>query len=252
MDPKFLNDIRNFIEPNIEYFHSTRISSLKKLKLKTVLKRKNPYLFKAKNVLKAHDLVKLILDAYLSSQEEGIFGGFLETLAIFVCEWVYRGQKSVAEGIDLEFVKSGNRYIVSIKSGPNWGNSQQIKKMRDNFRKAKRIYRTNVKDNLPIIAVNGCCYGIDNKPDKGDYFKLCGQRFWELISGVENLYIEIIEPLGYKARIKNENFKQEYAKIINRFTREFTEEFCSEEGEIMWDKLLEFNSGRPKDSSAIS
>jgi hypothetical protein len=49
-------------------------------------------LFKAKNQNTAHDLVKTILDAHLSSQEEGIFGGFLEELAIFICERVYGGK----------------------------------------------------------------------------------------------------------------------------------------------------------------
>lgn len=47
--------------------------------------------------------------------------------------------KSAAEGVDLEFNKDGKKYLVSIKSGPNWGNSSQIKKMIDNFNKAKNI-----------------------------------------------------------------------------------------------------------------
>ena len=68
--------------------------------------------------------MKTILDAHLSSQEEGIFGGFLEELAVFICGRVYRGKKSSAEGIDLEFEKDGTSYLVSIKSGPNWGNSR--------------------------------------------------------------------------------------------------------------------------------
>ena len=32
-------------------------------------------------------------------------------------------------------------------------------------------------------------YGRVNKPDRGDYFKYCGQRFWEFISGDTNLYL---------------------------------------------------------------
>ena len=79
---------------------------------------------------------------------------------------------------------------MSIKSGPNWGNSSQVKKMRDNFIKAKRILRTNNPD-FQVIAINGCCYGRENNPDKGDYFKYCGQKFWEFISGNDDLYIEI-------------------------------------------------------------
>lgn len=72
------NEIIQFIEPNIQHFHARRLENLLALQLKKILSRKNPYLFKAKNQNTAHDLVKTILDAHLSSQEEGIFGGFLE------------------------------------------------------------------------------------------------------------------------------------------------------------------------------
>ena len=62
--------IARYIEDNIPAFHHRRLESLGGLKLKNVLKRKNPYLFKAKNVNTAGELVKGILDAHLSSQEE--------------------------------------------------------------------------------------------------------------------------------------------------------------------------------------
>src|SRR5574337_848915 len=77
-------EITTYIEKNIESFHRRRLESLGKLKLKEVLKRKNPYLFKAKNITIAGELVKGLLDAHLSSQEEGIFGDFLEGLAVFI------------------------------------------------------------------------------------------------------------------------------------------------------------------------
>ncbi|MDX9776331.1 MAG: PmeII family type II restriction endonuclease [Petrimonas sp.] len=243
MDKSFKKEIISFIEPNIENFHKKRLKSLLKLKLNDVLKRKNPYLFKAKNINTAQDLVKSLLDAHLSSQEEGIFGGFLEELAIFICGKVYGGRKSSAEGIDIEFEKKNVKYIVTVKSGPNWGNSQQVSRMKDNFKKAQRILRTNTSK-VNIIPVNGCCYGKNDNFDKGDYWKLCGQRFWEFISGDENLYITIIEPLGYEAKKKNDNFIFEYTKVINKFTKEFTNTYCDSEGSILWNKLVNFNSGR--------
>lgn len=238
-----LSEVIQYVENNIDGFHDRKLQSLDKLKLKKVLKRKNPYLFKAKNVL-AQDLTKGILDAHLSSQEETIFGEFLEGLAIFVCNKVWGGKKSAAEGIDLEFGRDGKLYIVSIKSGPNWGNSSQVKKMRENFLKAKRILRTSHASTPNIIAVNGCCYGKQRSQDKGDYFKICGQEFWELISGNDRLYLDIIEPLGTRAKEKNENFSQRYRNILTQFTREFLNTFCLESGEIDWEKLVKFNSGK--------
>jgi hypothetical protein len=237
-----LNDVVSFVEENIWEFHERRAYSLQSLKLTQVLKRKNPYLFKAKNINDAHDLVKLILDAHLSSQEETVFGEFLEKLAIFVCGKVFGGRKSSAEGIDLEFTRDDVLYVVSVKSGPNWGNSSQIKRMVDNFKQAKRILRTgNKKAN--IQAVNGCCYGRENQPDKGDYLKLCGQEFWDFISGNDRLFVDIVEPLGYRAKERNEEFYAEYSRILNLFTQEFMDDFCVN-GRIDWDKLVRFNSGR--------
>jgi hypothetical protein len=241
-----IDDIKEYIEQNIDTFHVKRIEKLKSLKLKTVLKRKNPYLFKAKNILDAHDIVKKILDAYLSSQEETIFGDFLEGLAIFINTKVFSGYKSGITGIDLEFIKTDIRYLVSIKSGPNWGNSSQITKMKQNFLQAKKVIRVNNPD-IVVECVNGCCYGRDSNPDKGNYYKLCGQKFWEFISGNPNLYTEIIEPLGHKAKQRNSKFNRSYSKVINQFTYEFTEEFC-DDGEINWNKIIKLNSSiNPKE-----
>lgn len=244
MRPLNQNDVVRFVEENIGEFHERRAASLKNLKLSQVLKRKNPYLFRAKDINDAHDLVKLLLDAHLSSQEETIFGEFLEKLAVFICGQVFDGRKSSAEGIDLEFERGGVLYIVSIKSGPNWGNSSQIKRMVDNFKQARRILRTG-GNQANIQAVNGCCYGQEPRPDKGDYLKLCGQEFWEFISGNDRLFVEMIEPLGYRAKERNKAFLTEYAKIINLFTREFMDEFC-QDGIIDWDKLVRFNSGKKR------
>lgn len=241
------NKVAAYIEQKIPEFHQRRLDSLAGLNLDKVLMRKNAYLFKAKNINTAGGLVKAILDAHLSSQEETVFGAFLENVAIHACSIALAGTKSGIEGIDLEFSQDGTRYIVSIKSGPNWGNSSQIKKMKDYFRKAKIVMRQNgtVKN---VVAVNGCCYGRDSKPDKGDYFKFCGEQFWTLISGDANLYLELIKPLGHKAKLRNDEFQIEYDKVTNRFTKLFIDEYCLEDGSIDWEKIVKLNSATIKPS----
>jgi type II restriction endonuclease EcoO109I-like protein len=236
-----LKDVSHYVEENIGTFHQKRIAGLNELKLKKVLSKKNPYLFKAKYILTAQDIIKSLTDAFISSQEETIFGDWLEGLAIFINNKVYYGRKSGIPGIDLEFDKDNIRYILTIKSGPNWGNSSQIGKLLTDFKTAKKTLRTS-NSQLNIVAVNGCCYGRDNKPDKGEYFKFCGQKFWEFISGDIELYTKIVEPLGHKAKERNDDFIKSYAQMINKFTKEFANEFCKENGEIDWDKLVRFNS----------
>jgi hypothetical protein len=237
-----IKDVTQYVEANIGIFHEKRICSLDNLKLDKVLKRKNPYLFKTKYATTSEQIIRGIVDAHISSNEETVFGDWLEGLAIFINEKVYGGRKSGIPNIDLEFDRDGVRYIITIKSGPNWGNSSQIAKMVSDFKTAKKTLRTG-NSQLNITAVNGCCYGIDNNPDKGDYFKYCGQEFWSFISGNENLYIDIIEPLGHRARERNEEFQKSYTQMINRFIKEFVNTYCDDSGAIDWEKLVRFNSG---------
>ena len=235
--------IMEYVEENIDSFHEKRLESLKKLKLNNLLRRKNPYLFKSKNFTQASDFVKSLLDAHLSSQEETLFGEFLEGLAIHVASIVYDGKKSGITGIDLEFTKDGARFIVSIKSGPNWGNSSQIARLKDNFSTAGKVIRQgDITTN--VVSVNGCCYGKENNPDKGEYFKYCGQEFWELISNDNSLYTRIIEPLGHNAKKRNDSFMKEYGAVINLMSKEFLETFCSENGAIDWNRLVAFSSAK--------
>ena len=61
-------------------FYNSRLNNLTSLHLTSVIKRKNPYLFKAKNIELAGDLVKSLVDAFLSSQEETVFGNLPKAL----------------------------------------------------------------------------------------------------------------------------------------------------------------------------
>jgi len=236
-----ISDVIRYVEENISTFHQKRIDKIGTLKLKDVLKKKNPYLFKAKHLQTAEEIVREILHAYISSSEETMFGDWLEGLAIYINQLVYSGRKSGIPGIDLEFDDAGKRYIVSIKSGPNWGNSSQIKKMISDFKSAEKTLRTG-NSQMNIVCVNGCCYGRDNNPDKGTYYKYCGQRFWQFIGGNENIYTDIIEPLGHTAKEKNDDYMEKYAQMVNRFTKEFIDLFCDSNGKINWKGLVEYNS----------
>lgn len=238
-----LKEVTEYVEQNIGVFHQKRIDRIAALKLNTVLKRKNPYLYKAKNILTSQEIVKGIVDAHISSNEETIFGDWLEGLAIFINQKVYSGSKSGITGIDLEFDKEEKRHIVTIKSGPNWGNASQIKKMKADFETAAKTLRTS-NSKITVVAINGCCYGKNSRPDRGSYFKLCGQEFWEFISGEADLYTKLIIPLGYKSKEKNDEFNILYTNLINKFTLEFSKHYCMESGEIDWEKLVAFNSSK--------
>jgi hypothetical protein len=236
-----LSEVCEFVNENIVDFHERRISSLENLNLYTLL-RKNPYLFKAKNISTANEWITGLLDAFLSSSEEKLFGDFLEELAIFIAGKTFNGHKSSATGVDLEFFKKDVHYIVSIKSGTNWGNSSQHKKLEQDLANAvRRIQQSHHA--LNVRAVLGICYGKTKTNILHGYLKFVGQNFWYLISDNKELYKDIIEPIGYRAKEHNEVFYREKNRVVNRFSKLFLDAYCFENGDINWDKLVEFNSG---------
>jgi len=235
-------EITTFANKSIQFFHKSKLDKIKTLKLKNILRKKNPYLFKAKGIQSANELVSGIVEAAISSSEETLFGQFLEDLALFIASSTYGATKSSSNGLDLEFVHEGEHNLVSVKSGVNWGNSSQHKELDANFRKAKQtlMQSGHVKH---VKAVLGIAYGKTKYRYTGVYHKYVGQQFWHFISGSESLYIDIIEPIGYMAKEKNEAYYSEKAKAVNLLVKELLSDFCLEDGGIDWEKLVRFNSG---------
>lgn len=238
---KQLDEVTEFVNHQIILFHQKKLKSLQNLNLEKILKLKNPYLFRAKNILIASELIQQIMDAFLYSSEEKLFGDFLEDLAVFLAQNIFNGWKSTAQGIDLELERNTVRYLVSIKSGPSWGNSSQQRKQEEDFKTAVRVLK---QSNLQtqVTSVLGICYGKVRTSYLRGYMKITGQNFWYFISGNSQLYTEIIQPLSYRAKEHNESFFQKKAQLINQFTEKFSLKFCVK-GRIDWEKLVQYNSG---------
>lgn len=241
MKPLNLDAVRDFVNENIVVFHRRKIKSLEELRLERLL-TKNPYLFKAKNITTAGELVTSLLEAYLSSSEEKLFGDFLEGLAQFIAHQTCDGHKSTASGVDLEFFNKNVHYVVSIKSGTNWGNSSQHNKLEQDLKKAVARVK-QLKRGINVQPVLGICYGKTRTSYVRGYLKVVGQNFWCLISENKDLYTDIIEPIGHRAKEHNENFIKERSGVINLFTKKFIDRFCNAKGTIDWIKMVEFNSG---------
>ncbi len=241
MNPLDLDKVCDYVNENVTGFHQCRIKSLEELGLKKLL-TKNPYLFKAKYIVTASELIAGLLEAFLSSSEEKLFGDFLEGLAVFIAEMTCGGHKSSAPGVDLEFINNGVHYLVSVKSGPNWGNSSQQAKLEQDLKNAVTRIK-QLKRGVNVQPVLGICYGKTKTSYLRGYLKVVGQNFWYLISENPQLYTDIIEPIGYRAKEHNEAFLEAKGRTLNRLTRQFIERFCSTNGAIDWVKLVEFNSG---------
>ena len=230
-------DLEPIVKKHVTVFNAKRLEKIESLNLKDLLRRKNPYLFAARNTTEVEDLARALVAATLSSSEETLFGQTLEDIAIDVCGEAFSGFKSGIQGVDLEFTRDGRRYIVSIKSGPQWGNSSQVKKMRDDFRSAARVIRQG-SGQIEVVAVNGCCYG-KTVTDKGDYRKVCGAAFWELVSGESDLYQRLLAILSREA---SNGFSDALDQAVNDIVEQLTEDWAGEDRTLDWERILDHNS----------
>jgi len=232
--------LRAIIATSLNNFYDRRMQALGKLKLKKVLLRKNPYLYKALGTESATEIVEEILKAYLSASDEGLFGdAFFEPIA----KAVSGGTVSPSEGVDIA-VETKDRYkAISVKSGPNPFNSSQVKRQSDEFETLRRRLTKLRKQFDPIL---GHSYGKKQTPSTKAkvYRDTSGQLFWEELTGDSEFYQKLIELMETKViRKHRDDYHIEYQKAVNRYVREFTNDFCATDGAIDWSKLVAFNSG---------
>src|SRR5688572_2497547 len=102
MVPLNLQSVTEFVENHIGQFHQSRLDKVQNISLNEILLKKNPYLYKAKNLNSPEEIIKNVLEPFISSSEETQFGNWLERLAIFINDSVYQGRKAAVEGVDLD------------------------------------------------------------------------------------------------------------------------------------------------------
>ena len=218
----------------LETFYGTLIEKIDGLNIQKVMKRKNPYLYRAKAMQSATEIV--------SSSEETIFGNcFFEPIAIAASG----GNKALAEGIDIMIQNNETNTIsaIAVKSGPSVFNADSKKRQEQNFTAASKLAQ---QAKARYEAYIGYCYGKKKESGRGKpkmYQELAGKRFWAELTGDEDFYIKIIEYMGTMPEKYVADYKESYNRAANRLVREFANSFCREDGSIDWEKLVEFNSG---------
>ncbi len=60
-----------------------------------------------------------------------------------------------------------------------------------------------------------------------------------------DFYLKMVRLMEDQSAKHRPKFKPAWDRAVNRFVRELTVEFCDESGSILWERLTQFNSGRP-------
>lgn len=240
------SQLENLIKRCLDDFWNRRIEALETLDLKSVLKHKNPYLFKASGLASAPEMVGQLLSAHVSSSDETIFGNvFFEPL----CKAVTDSPIAAAAGADFAKERGDVYEVIALKSGPNIFNGSQMRKQGDEFNAIEASLRQTLRSmRKQFIPIMGCGYGsVYSEPTpKRRFYKLAGQAFWAHVTGDEDFYLKMVQLMKDEPQKKRPLFKAAWDRAVNRFVREFTTDFCDSGGNILWEKLTAFNSGYPE------
>lgn len=221
----------------IENFYSSLLKSIDEIGIDDIIKNKNPYLYRAKSMNTAQEIVQSALDAHISSSEETKFGNlFFEPLAIAVSN----GRKSTSEGVDLEIDENGFRYIIAVKSGTSVFNADSKKRQNENFKRCATLAKQGGLVPYPVI---GFAYGSKKRVFSGDTLELAGQDFWEFLTGDPDFYEKIVSYMEEKPEVYAQRFEESRTLAVNRLTKDFSARFVREDGFIDWNAILELNSG---------
>jgi|SRR5581483_11466415 hypothetical protein len=232
--------LQQLIAQALDDFYRRRIQRLADLKLRAILRRKNPYLYKAIGAFDPVDVIEEILKAYLSSSDEEIFGeAFFEPIA----KAVSGGVVSPTEGVDIA-IETDDRYTaIAMKSGPNPFNSSQVKRQSDEF---ETLRRRLIKLRKQFDPVLGHGYGRKQSPPtpKKLYRDSSGEKFWEELTGDPDFYLKLIRYMEQSVvEAHRPQYIAEYKQVRAIHLQEFLEDFCAD-GLVDWEKLVRFNSGK--------
>lgn len=146
----------------------------------------------------------------------------------YFCNEVLDSFASTTSGIDIEFIDAidGRRKYCQVKAGPQTINHDDVKTICDHFNAIKNLARTNgMTDFNPLFdCIVGVFYGtpsalsVHYKDIQKSYPVICGQEFWERLTGDAHFYDALINAF---AEVADEiNCSDAVENVINTLAKE--------------------------------
>ena len=213
-------------------FTTPIIEKLSNLKMREIVRRKNPYLYRASGVSTCEELVNRAFTEYTSTLGENYFGSFFESVARIISG----GVKPASGGeIDLDVRRDNDAYLYTIKSGPGGYNSSIEAKARLDLGHAEQRLR---QDRVTTYKKMAYAYGRRKTSFKDGIEKLASKDFWHELSGDEEFYLKLLDVCAELTPLFEADTNAPYQMLLN----EAHELFC-EGDSIRWDKVIRIVSG---------
>lgn len=196
-----IEDVVDEIQRAIQNYREKLLLSLTSMVPGEMLPKKNAYMYACRTVF-LYEFACEIVNAAFASSEETLYGKVFEGLVHAILSVILpdSASKASAEGLDGDIVRNDTRYLLSVKSGRNWGNSSQVKQQEASFKKAKRRIMQDDKEHK-LVTVMVVCYGSAKKLDISYAdMKVEGQAAWCFLTGNPNFYTDMVRVMNTGAR----------------------------------------------------
>lgn len=201
---------------------------------RTLIARKNPYLYRASGIRTVEELVDRAFADFVSSSTETTFGTTLERFATSLPG----NLKSAAQGVDIERRQGNIVELYALRSGPADFNSTIMRGLRKDLVTAKSV----IEQRRGTIAYPfiGVAYGRKktSKPNDGVVI-LSSPELWSKLSGDPKFYGKLLDAFACVAPF----YQADLAAAKGRLLQEARIEFTTGTGTIDWVAILRNSSG---------
>lgn len=215
----------------------------------------NPFLMlalaPAYNIFSPFEAAEYLQNSKLLHGDSTAFGKFIEDKILPPFDVSSppekKAHKDLFSPIDVEATVDGQRYLLSLKSGPWTMNQSHANEMVNRFPEIHEMTGAT----LVIGIVYGTRAKLNNKPayvekKTGDYtYTLVGREFWEFMTGVRDAHKEVFRAIRaaqgrFSERHGGQTFYEQMMEARLRLTASFRDAFELEGEEAeMWEKIFE-------------
>jgi hypothetical protein len=244
-----LNELEALIRNRLEVFYNRRIDRLTRLKLDDLL-AKNLYLFRAKGIHSASELIEELMRSNLTKSDETIFGKiFFEAIARTVAV----GEEANQQGMDIVIETDKDYIVIEVKSASNWQNARMSRGIKADFNKAYELFISRGIQKQFVGILGQSTGQVNSEPDVDGnkiYLVRSGQGFWQEITGDPDFYLKLVRLMkDYPLRFRPD-YQEVWAATLNRLTKVFADSYLFEDGNINWEKLIQAKHSFTPNSSS--
>ncbi len=205
---------------------------LASMTMKELVKRKNPYLYRATGVETCDEYVQRAFSEYIAGMRGNFFGLFFESVA----QILSGGTKPDGTGeIDLEVQKDGEMLLYVIKSGASGHNASSLKKALDDLSAVSGSFEArNIRAHKNIAYA----YGRHGEHVDDGVRKMASKDFWAEMSGDADFYVKLLDVAAALSPMFQADMESPYERLL----AEAHELFCEGDA-IRWDKVIRLVSG---------